>query len=454
MNAAVTRRPILAFAILACTAAAASAISPPEEQQADAPGTRPTVLRGELRGPITPVTLEYVQGLIAESSPARHALIVFEMNTPGGLAASTEEIIGAILGSAVPVAVFVSPAGAQAASAGLYITNAADVAAMTPGTRIGAGHPVSITGGNPGGEEEGEGRDYMGEKVENDMAAGVRSIATVRGRNAEIYERMVRESISLTEREALEERVIDLVAQDLDDLIEKLDGREVTRFNGARSTLALAGAVVERFEMTTWQRVLTMIADPRISFILLGVGMLGLYMEFSNPGLILPGVLGGLSLLLFAMSIQILPVNVIGLVLVVLAVGLFILEIKFTSYGLLTLGGVVALTIGFITLFDTSEVPSLRLPLSFILPTAVTIGLVMGGVTFMVILAHRARVVTGVEGLMGEVGEAITDIGASGKVFVHGEYWNATSAEPIASGAKVRVKTVNQLGLEVERADS
>lgn len=417
-----------------------------------APESAGAVLVAEVRGPVTPVTLEYVRAALQHAARRQFGVVVLEMDTPGGLAASTEELIRDILGSSAPVVVYVTPAGAQAASAGLYITNAADVAAMAPGTRIGAGHPVSIGGGDPGGGEE-KGRDYLGEKIENDMAAGVRSIATNRGRNAEVYERMVRESISLTEREALEQGVVDLVAGDLDELLEALNGRAIKRFNGDPMTLSLSPSQVERFEMTTRQRVLAWVADPRIAFILLGIGMLGLYVEFNNPGLIAPGVVGGVALILFAMSVQILPVNVLGLVLIALAISLFILEIKFTSYGFLTLGGILGLTLGFLMLFDTDEIPALRVPLAFILPTSITIGLVMGLVTLLVVLAHRAPVRTGVEGLVGEIGDAVTAIGSTGKVFVHGEYWDATSPEPIERGRKVRIKMVKQMGLEVEPAD-
>jgi membrane-bound serine protease (ClpP class) len=410
------------------------------------------VLISGMRGPITPVTVEYVRKTLAKADEERCELVLFEMDTPGGLVTSSEEIIQEILSSRTPVAVYVSPAGAQAASAGLYIANAADIIAMTPGTRIGAGHPVGPMGGNPGEGEKGS-RNYLGEKIENDMAAGVRSIATNRGRNAEVYERMVRESIALTEREALDQKVIDYIVNDVADLLERLDGREISRFDGRKQTLALKGAPIHRFEMTLRQKILSWIANPNIAFLLLGVGVLGLYVEFNHPGLILPGVIGGVALILFAMSVQILPINLLGLLLVILAVALFILEIKFTSYGLLTAGGILAMTLGFLTLFDTREMPDLGVSLSFILPTALTIGGVMAAVTLLVVRAQRTRVATGVEALAGEIGEAMTDLEPEGKVFVHGEYWNAMSSEPIARGRKVRVKAVRNLSLDVEPVD-
>ncbi len=423
---------------------------------ADLTGSQ-TVILAHLDGVITPVTVEYVERTLEKASRQRATLVVFEMDTPGGLASSTKDIISAILGSDVPVAVYVSPAGARAASAGLYITNASDVAAMAPGTRIGAGHPVGLMGGNPGGEsgeDEGKGkeRSILGEKIEHDMAAGVRSVAEIRGRNAAVYERMVRESIALTDKEALDQNVVDLIAIDLDDLLHQLDGREIRRADDRTETLVLSSPRVETEEMTFRQRVLSWVADPQIAIILLGIGVLGLYVEFNHPGLILPGVAGALGVILFAMSVQILPVSVLGLCLIGLGVALFVLEIKITSYGMLTIGGVLALTLGFLTLFDFDQAPSLALPLSFVLPTSLTIAAVMLIVTTVAVRAQRGKVVTGSEGLVGEIGDAITAIaaGGAGKVFVHGEYWDATSNEPVAAGSKIRVTKVRQMDLDVE----
>jgi membrane-bound serine protease (ClpP class) len=413
------------------------------------------VVSGEIRGIITGITTDYVQRTLDRARTGGASVVLFEMDTPGGAVSSTEEIIQALLASRVPVVVYVTPPGAQAASAGLYIANAADVIAMAPGTRIGAGHPVTAFGGNPGGGGDPNGRNFLGEKIENDLAAGVRSVATQRGRNAEVYEKMVRQSISLTEREALEQHVVDLIAGDQAELLAALDGREVTRFDGTRETVKLGHAAVERVVPTRRERILSWIANPEVASILIAIGLLGLYVEFNNPGMVVPGVVGALALLLFALSIQILPINILGLLLIGLAVALFVLEIKFTSYGFLTLAGVVALSLGFLTLFDTDEMPSIAVPLSFVIPTSVTVGLVMLLVTSVVVRAHRARVATGTEGLVGEVGTAITDIagGATGKVFVHGEYWDATSGEAIARGRPVKVKSVRHMDLEVEPND-
>ncbi|HKY32685.1 MAG TPA: nodulation protein NfeD, partial [Candidatus Polarisedimenticolia bacterium] len=412
------------------------------------------IVAGAIEGIITGVTHDYVRRTLDRASSQRAPLVIFEMDTPGGLVDATEAIVQEILASRAPVAVHVTPSGAQAASAGLYIANAADIIAMAPGTRMGAGHPVTVTGGSPGGDPNG--RNYLGEKIENDLAAGVRSVATQRGRNAEVYERMVRESISLTEREALDQKVIDLVAAGRSELLAALQGREVARFDGSRALLDLSGRAVDTVEMTTREKIFSWIAHPQVAVILMAIGMLGLYVEFSNPGLIVPGAVGGLALILFAMSIQILPINLLGLLLVALAIALFVLEVKFTSFGLLTLAGVAALALGIVTLFDVEDAPALRIPLGFVVPTSVTVGLVMLAVTTVVVKAHRSRVATGAEGLAGEVGTTLTDLvpgGGPGKVFVHGEYWDATSSEPIPRGARVRVKGVRHMGLVVEPDD-
>ena len=413
------------------------------------------ILIATIHGPITPITLDYVDGALDRARDEEDfAAVILELDTPGGLLESTELIIQSILRSRVPVVVYVAPAGAQASSAGLYITNAADVAAMAPGTTIGAGHPVMAGGGNPGGDPNDGQRNYMNEKVENSAAAGVRGIAVARGRNAEVYETMVRDSISLTAEEALKKDVVDLLARDLDDLLRTLEGRAIARFDGKKEMLSFAGAQRERLEMTPRQKVLFWLTDPRIAFLLLGIGMLGIYIEFNHPGLIVPGVAGGLALILFAMSMHVLPVNVLGIVLIGMAAILFILEINVTSYGLLTIGGILALTLGFLTLFDVEQMPGVSVPLSFILPTSLTIGAIMGGITALAIRAQRVRVVTGREGLTGEFGEAITDVAPGGKVFVHGEYWNAqTSGAAIPRGTRVRIAAVRDMMLEVVPAD-
>ncbi|HET9480432.1 MAG TPA: nodulation protein NfeD [Candidatus Polarisedimenticolia bacterium] len=444
------------LALLLAMAALAAVTTSPGGSLAREGDAGALVLVGEIRGFIGVFTHEYARAVLQRAGQEGARLVVFVMDTPGGSSEATDDIIQSILASQTPVAVYVSPSGAQAGSAGLYITNAADVAAMAPGTRIGAGHPVFISPTSGSGEEGKAGRDYMSEKAENDAAAGVRSIASGRGRNAEVYERMVRESISLTETEALDQRVIDLVAGDLESLLKALDGRRITRFDGASVTLELADPRIERAEMSLWQTILSWVSHPQVVVILFAVGMLGIYMEFNNPGLIAPGVIGALALVLFLISLQVLPVNILGVLLIVLSVALFVLEIKFTSYGLLTLGGVVSLTMGFLLLFDIEGMPSLRIQLSFILPTSITVGLVMLAVTTVAVRAQRTRVVTGIEGMLGEVGEAVTDIaveGSAGRVLVHGEYWNARSPSPVARGTRVKVTRVTNMDIEVEPVD-
>jgi membrane-bound serine protease (ClpP class) len=404
----------------------------------------PVVIHAEIVGAIHGVTSEYVARAIEKGEESGAALVVFTIDTPGGLVTSTEAIIQEILSSRVPVAFLVAPSGASATSAGFYITISSDIAAMAPGTRIGAAHPVT-----PFGDNEKE--NIMMQKAENDLAAQARSIAQNRNRNVEVAERMVRDSISLTESEALEENLIDLLSKSVPDLLANLDGRSIRRFDGTEVVLDLQGAVVETFEMTTRQKILAVVSDPTVSFVLFIVGVLGLYMEFTNPGLIVPGIVGGIALLLFAISAQILPLNLFGLLLIGLGIALLILEIKVTSYGMLTVGGIVAITLGFLTLFE-GPIPELRLPLVAILPVSITVGLIMAFLTQRAVRAQLWKVATGTRGLVGEVGTALTEVGAGGKVFVHGEYWDATAREAIPSGERVRICAVKDMVIEVERA--
>lgn len=403
------------------------------------------VLRAEIDGVIHGVTAEYVDGAVERAGETGADVLVLVMNTPGGLVSSTMQIVESILASPTPVVLYVAPGGASATSGGFYIVLSSDLAVMSPGTRIGAAHPVT-----PFGENKKE--DISMQKAENDLAAQARSMAQNRGRNVEISEKIVRESLSLTEKEALEEGLIDLVVSDFPTLVQTLDGMTLTRFDGREVVLDLSGAEVEAIEMTTRQRILAVVADPTVSFILLVVGVLGLYVEFTHPGLIFPGVGGGLCLILFAISTQILPLNFLGLLLIAGGIVMFVLEVNVTSYGLLTLGGIVAVTLGFLTLFE-GPIPELRLPLSAVLPVSITAALLMAFLTQRAIKAQFDRVTTGVEGLQGELGTALTALDGEGKVFVHGEYWNARSSEPIAAGEKVRVRAVKDLVIEVERAE-
>jgi len=428
---------------LALTVAALGFGDPALGLTASAGPAGPIVL-GEIKGPIHGITSEYVAKAVAHADERDAALLVITIDTPGGLVSSTREIIQTILASRTPVVLFVAPSGAGAASAGFYIELSADVAAMAPGTQIGAAHPVTLFG-------ENKKDDIMMEKAENDLAAQARSIAQNRSRNVDVAEKIVRESVSLTEREALEQKVIDIVSRDLPELLKALEGRTIRRFDGAETVLHVEGHPIEKFEMTRRQQILAVISDPTVAFILLVVGLLGLYVEFTHPGMIAPGVIGGVALLLFALATQILPLNLLGLLLIGIGIGLFILEIKIASFGLLTAGGIFSVTLGFLVLFE-GPIPEMRIPLLVVLPMGLTIAAIMAFLTQRVVRARKWKVTTGAEGLMGEIGTALTDIDKEGKVFVHGEYWNAIASERIAVGSRVRVRAVREMVIEVDRA--
>lgn len=392
----------------------------------------------EINDPITPVVAEYILRSISEAEQARVQCLVIQLDTPGGLDLAMRDIIKRIMSSEVPIVVFVGPSGARAASAGALITLAAHVAAMAPGTNIGAAHPVNL-----GGQMD----ETMAAKVANDAAAYIESIAEKRGRNKQWAINAVRESVSISETEALSENVIDLIAEDLDDLIAKIDGRVVEMPSGPL-TLETAGATVNRKAMGFRDIVLKALANPNIAYILFMAGLAGLYFEFSNPGAIFPGVIGGISIILAMYSMQSLSANYAGVLMILLAVVLFILELKIASYGLLALGGIVALTLGSLMLFDSSA-PYMRVSLSVIIPTVVLVSSVFLAAIWLVVKAQKSRPTTGREGLLNMLGEARTDIAEQGRVFVHGEYWNARSDSPISKGARVRVVKVDGMLLTV-----
>ena len=396
----------------------------------------------ELTGVVHAISAAHVVSALERAAAAGAPLVVLRLDTPGGLDTSMRQIIDAMLASRVPVAVFVGPSGARAASAGFLITVAADVAAMAPGTNIGAAHPVSGMGGNMD--------EVMSKKVTSDAAAYIRSKAERRGRNVEMAEKAVVESKSFTEKEALELKLIDLVAKDVPDLLAQMEGREVKRFDGTTVILRLAGQKTVNLRMDWRQAILSAIARPEILFLLLLGALAGLGAEISHPGLIFPGVLGVLCLILFLFASQIIPVNWAGVLLVVLAIGLFVAEVKVTSYGLLTLGGLVAMILGAMMLVD-SPLPELRVdPWSlapFILAfAAFTIALVR-----LVVQAQRRRPQTGAEGLVAQCGEAETDLDPEGWVIVQGERWRARAGEPIAAGEEVEVLSVEGLLLRVRK---
>ena len=404
----------------------------------------PIVYTAEIDGIIHPVAAEYVRGAIDKADAAKAALIVFTLRTPGGLVDSTRDINNAIIHARTPVAVFVGPSGNRAASAGFLITIAADVAAMAPGTHIGAAHPV-----NGSGEKLDE---VMARKMESDVAGYARTMATQRKRNVELVEKAVTESRSYTEQEAIGAKppLIDLIANDVPDLLRKLDGRTIARFDGRSETLHTANPTLRQIDMTWPQKILSGLAHPQVAYLLLTLGTLGLTIELWSPGAILPGIAGGICLLLAFFAFQILPVSYAGVLLILFGLALLVLEVKVTSFGLLAVGGIVSLFLGSIMLID-SPLPELQIGLRLIVP--VTIGLA-GVVLFLVNLAVRAqrsRSITGTAGMLDELGEALSAIapGTPGRVRTHGELWSATSQEPISAGETVRVVAVSGLVLAV-----
>jgi membrane-bound serine protease (ClpP class) len=390
---------------------------------------------------ITPAIAEFVSRSIEQATKENAACLIIQMDTPGGLDLSMRDIIKDIMNAEIPVIVYVGPSGARAASAGAIITIAADIAAMAPGTNIGAAHPVAMGGGKMD--------RTMAEKVVNDAVAYVKSIAQKKGRNVDWAVRAVRDSVSIPETEALKLKVIDLIAKDLNELLEKADGKTVEKPKGAIK-LATKGLKIQELEMGFRQRFLATLSNPNLAYILMMIGMVGLYFELAHPGAIFPGVIGGISLILAFFAFRTLPVNYAGVLLIILGVFLFIAEIKIASYGLLTMGGLVSLAIGSIMLFD-SPAPFLRASFSVIIPTVLATAAFFIFVVAAALKAQLARPTTGAEGLVGEIGVAKTRLAPEGKVFVHGEWWNAYADEGIEPEEKVRVLKNEGLKLKVER---
>jgi len=399
------------------------------------------ILRLHIDGTIHPIAAEEVSRAIDAAAQRHAAALLIELNTPGGLLDSTREIVTKIEASPVPVIAFVAPSGARAASAGFFILESADVAAMANGTNTGAAHPVTIGGGQMD--------EVMKTKIENDTAASLRSYVSRRGRNAAEAEKAVRQSISWTEKEALDLHLIDITARDEADLLNQLDGRTIHRFDGSSQTLHLANQPIEELPPSLRERVLGWLMDPNIAFLVLAIGGLALYVEFNHPGAIIPGVVGVIFILLAVFALNLLPTHYASLALIVLAFVLFALEAKFISHGILTLGGIVCLTLGGLLLVD-GPVPEMRVRLLTALSVSVPFGLITAFLMSIAWRARRNKVATGSQGLIGELGVACTDLIPSGKVFVHGELWNAHSVKPLRSGVAVRVVAVRQLELEVE----
>jgi membrane-bound serine protease (ClpP class) len=391
---------------------------------------------------IQPITAEYIDRAIERARQTNADAVLIELSTPGGLLDSTRTIIQTILASPVPVIIYVAPSGARAASAGFFILEAADVAAMAPGTNAGAAHPVTL-----GGEKMD---DTMKTKVENDSAAFMRSYVGHRGRNVQLAETAVRESKSWTDQEALQQHLIDVVARDQNDLFHQLEGRTIKRFDGKPVKLHLAGDLVDELPMTLKQRILDFLLDPNIAFLVLAVGALALYAEFNHPGAIVPGVVGVVFILLALFALNLLPTRYASFTLIIASFVLFALEAKFATHGILGLGGIVLLTIGGLLLVD-GPIPQMRVQLWTALGVSVPLGVITVFLMTIALRARRSKVVTGLQGMIGAVGEARTDIDPEGKVFVQGELWNAHARSRVGLGEHVVVRRVEGLEMEVEK---
>jgi membrane-bound serine protease (ClpP class) len=424
------------------------------------------VARIRLDRAIHPITAEYVVQSVEAANKRGAALILLQIDTPGGYVTSVEKIQRAVLSSKVPVVAYVAPSNARAASGGAFVALACDAIAMAPGTTIGSAHPVSGmpiplptqppagTPGEPGKAPPSQAREAeVGmEKMVNDLAAHMRSLASNRGRSEELAEKMVRESISLTEQEALKGCVIELVAQSEAEVLDFVRGHPLRRFDGSETLVRLPSLTVPAdIPMTGRQRFLSALADPSLAYVLFLLGVLGLFVEFKSPGLIFPGILGGIFLLLYLMSIPLLPVNVVGLLLILLGLVFFILEVKVVSYGMLAVGGLVSLVIGSLMLYSGAPIPELRLPLSVILPVALAFAAILVFLLTLAARAFREPVATGDEALVGQEGdvrEAI-DPPRQGKVYLLGEYWNAECDRPAAVGRRIRVAARRGMVLKV-----
>ncbi|MEP6769504.1 MAG: nodulation protein NfeD [Acidobacteriota bacterium] len=409
-------------------------------------GTAPLVVAGRIAGPIHPASAAYLRRLLSGARDAGAKLVILELSTPGGLLTSTREMATAILESPVPVATYVAPSGSSAASAGFFLLLAGDVAAMAPGTNSGAAHPV--------GAEGQELPKTMSSKVEQDARAFIRTLARQRGRNPEKAESAVTSSASFTETEAKEAGLIDIIARDRSDLVRQLDGRRLARAGGTSAPLALSGARIESRDMGSLERLLGVVSHPNIAYVLFLAGLVGLYFELASPGAVLPGVVGGISLLLALYAFSVLPVSLAGIALILFAVLLFFAEIKVTSHGLLAVGGAVALLAGSAMLFSgRGDGAGYRVDLRIVLPSVALTLAVVGFLAWNTVRLRRLPVRTGRESLLGETGVVVRPMAEEGRgtVMVHGEYWDARGAPAAQAGESVRVTRVEGFTLHVER---
>jgi membrane-bound serine protease (ClpP class) len=426
-------RPALLFAVLL---AAGLPLTP---VRAAPPQPRVVVIRLDMM--IHQVSAEYVVRGIRYANEENAAAVLLELNTPGGLMTSMREIIQAIFDSRVPVITYVAPSGGSAASAGFFVLLAGDLAVMAPGTNTGAAHPVIL-----GGTDIGK---TMEEKIENDAAAYIRSIAQKRGRNVALAEEAVRKSSSFTDKEALDDKLIDAIASSPSEIFAKYDGKVIQRFNDTTATLHLANAVVEPYTMSRFEAFLAWVADPNIAFILGALGVACLYIEFTHPGMVAPGVVGAISLVLALYAFNLLPINYAGVLLILTALVLFALEAKLTSHGVLAAGGIVAMVLGALILVK-SPWPEARIHLSTALSVALPLGFITLILVRFAIAAKLRKAVTGEQGMIGALGVAQTDLAPAGKIWIHGELWEARAAERIPQGTRVRVREMEGLTLVVE----
>jgi len=399
------------------------------------------ILKVVVNDTIQPISAEYIARGIDEAQHRNAQAVLIEINTPGGLVDSTREIIQHITASSIPVIIYVTPSGSRAASAGFFILESADIAAMAPGTNTGAAHPVILGGGKMD--------DVMKEKMENDAAALMRSVAARRGRNVDVAESTVRQSKSFTDQEALSQHLIEYVASSEDDLLRQIDGKTFKRFNGQNITLKLSGQPISPFGMTLKETILAYLMDPNIAFLILAIGALSLYLEFNHPGAVIPGTVGIVFILVAAFALNLLPTRFAALVLILAAFALFAAEAKFATHGVLTIGGIALLTLGGLLLVD-SPIPEMRVHLLTALSVSVPLGVITAFLMAIALQARRNKVVTGAQGLVGDTGVAQTALSPQGKVFVHGELWDAVASSALPPGQLVVVRRIDGLTLQVD----
>jgi membrane-bound serine protease (ClpP class) len=436
----VNRNRILTLVLMIGCGLVLSQTQPPTPWGQEKPD-RPVVYLLDVDGTINPAVLDYITKGIEKATANKAACLIIRLDTPGGVVTTTKSIIKEMTNAKIPVVVYVAPSGSSASSAGTFITMTADVAAMAPGTNIGAAHPVAS-----GGQEISQ---TMSEKVINDLTAFLRGLVTKKGRNAEWAEKSIRESVSITAKEALELKVIDLISPSAPDLLKQINGKTIVK-DEQSYTLNTKEARIERI-LPGWRfKILDVVANPNVASLLMIGGMIGLIAEFYSPGLIFPGVVGAICLALSAFAFQVLPVNYVGIILIILAIIFFILELKVQSYGMLGVSAIISLTLGLIMLFETEEA-AMQVSWTVIIPMVVTVSLFFIVVLGLVVKARLSKPRTGQQGLTGEVGIALTDINAWGRVAIHGEFWNARADRHIPKGEKVRVIGVESLSLVVTR---